>query len=437
MTNYSWPTGVPRLSRRECIATSLLFSVAPFASADTRQERLQATLHRLVNEAEHPVCGVAAASLRRGRVDLIASAGLARVASATSQAQPFDEDSLLRIASLSKMVTTLGVMRLVEEGRLKLDADVSQLLGFPLRHPEFPKTTITLRMLLSHQAGLDDAGGYFWQATTSLREALKGDDESRHWAPGFAPGKRFSYSNLGWSIAGTVMEVATGERFDRLMRRLVLDPLGVRGDYNPHALASADQARLAGAYILDANGSWALQRDGAAMKGNESLADLSSYVPGRNATVFSPTGGLRASVNDLIRIAQLLLRRIPSVMKERSLAERERTIWQYNPRRTQDDIFEGAFLAWGLGVQRFIDQSKTLPNGRAWGDRLTSKPGWKAWGHEGFAYGALTGLYYRPETGDALIYLINGTRDDVDTYRARHSSHHRYQEQILDALTSA
>src|SRR5690606_29716795 len=68
----------------------------------------------------------------------------------------------VRIASISKLVTTIGVMRLVEAGKLDLDADAGDLLGFPLRNPAFPDVPITLRMLLSHRSGLTDASGY-WQ----------------------------------------------------------------------------------------------------------------------------------------------------------------------------------------------------------------------------------------------------------------------------------
>ncbi|MGG6463729.1 serine hydrolase, partial [Solilutibacter silvestris] len=56
-------------------------------------------------------------------------------------------DDPARIASVSKLVTTLGVMRLVEQGKLNLDEDVSKRLGWTLRNPAFPDTPITLRML--------------------------------------------------------------------------------------------------------------------------------------------------------------------------------------------------------------------------------------------------------------------------------------------------
>src|SRR5687768_11651332 len=65
-------------------------------------------------------------------------------------------DDPVRIASVSKLVVAIGVMRLVEEGRLDLDRDVAAYLGWPLRNPAFPDRPISLRQLLSHTSSLRD-----------------------------------------------------------------------------------------------------------------------------------------------------------------------------------------------------------------------------------------------------------------------------------------
>ena len=94
-------------------------------------------------------------------------------------------DDPVRIASISKLVLAIGVMRLVEEGKLDLQADVSTYLGSTLRHPQFPDTPITLQMMLSHQSGLTDNAGY-WATPLDgdIRDIL---DDPRAWderAPG-------------------------------------------------------------------------------------------------------------------------------------------------------------------------------------------------------------------------------------------------------------
>ena len=65
-------------------------------------------------------------------------------------------DDPVRIASVSKLVVAIGVMRLVEQGKLELDADVSSYLGWRMRNPAFPDRPITLRQLLSHTSSVRD-----------------------------------------------------------------------------------------------------------------------------------------------------------------------------------------------------------------------------------------------------------------------------------------
>jgi CubicO group peptidase (beta-lactamase class C family) len=157
---------------------------------------------------------------------------------------PVNERTMFRIASISKLVVSVAVMRLVDEGRLDLDADVSEALGWRLRHPQHPQTPLSLRLLMTHRSGLNDAGGYNWGADVALREALQpGGRLYRNgaaWRADRAPGTWFNYTNLNWGVIGTVMERATGERFDRLMHRLVLQPLGLSGGFNPAALPGDD-----------------------------------------------------------------------------------------------------------------------------------------------------------------------------------------------------
>jgi CubicO group peptidase (beta-lactamase class C family) len=151
----------------------------------------------------------------------------------------------VRIASISKLVTAIGVMRLVEAGQLDLDADAGDALGFPLRNPAFPDTPITLRMLLSHRSSLTDGAGY-WQ--TPLGGELRGLlADPRAWDTAHAPGSYFRYTNLNFPLVAQAMERATGERFDRLMDRLVLEPLGLSACFN---WASCDDAPVARAVVL-------------------------------------------------------------------------------------------------------------------------------------------------------------------------------------------
>src|SRR5438105_3268044 len=124
-----------------------------------------------------------------------------------------------RIASITKLHVALGAMRLVEAGKLDLDRDVSDYLGWRLRNPAFPDVPITLRLLLSHRSSLRDGVDYAIPLGTELRSALAAPAafDAEH-----PPGAFFRYSNLNFPVIASVMESVTGERFDRLIARLVL-----------------------------------------------------------------------------------------------------------------------------------------------------------------------------------------------------------------------
>ena len=76
--------------------------------------------------------------------------------------EPVDDQTIFRIASISKSFTATSLLQQVEQGRVKLTDDVSDLIGFKVRNPKFPDTPITLEMLLSHTSSINDDLGY-WQ----------------------------------------------------------------------------------------------------------------------------------------------------------------------------------------------------------------------------------------------------------------------------------
>ena len=76
--------------------------------------------------------------------------------------RPVTPRTLFRVASISKLVVSVAVMRLVDQGRLDIDADVGDVLGWRLRIVRVAQPPISLRMLMSHRSGLSDAGGYVW-----------------------------------------------------------------------------------------------------------------------------------------------------------------------------------------------------------------------------------------------------------------------------------
>jgi CubicO group peptidase (beta-lactamase class C family) len=275
---------------------------------------LDAELSAIVEDPAQPLAGLSVLAVRGGEVVYEGQFGRRYIDPAdSSKDKPVTRETLYRIASISKLVTTLGVMRLVESGALDLDADVSRYLGWRLRNPHFPEVAITLRMLLSHTSSLrDDAGYYGWPPGSNIRDFLVPGGtlygEGKMWSPRAKPGEWFSYANLPWGVVGTVMEKASGERYDRLMRRLVIEPLGLSGGFEPADFSPKQLDNLATLYrkrdgpedreVWNPREPWVAQVDDFHAKAPVHRAPP-GYEVGSNGILFGPQGNLRASAVDL------------------------------------------------------------------------------------------------------------------------------------------
>ncbi|MFZ6720925.1 serine hydrolase domain-containing protein [Undibacterium sp. Ji49W] len=427
-------------------------SSVPQSSLDSQVTKKLASI---VADPQLPLAGLSVLSIKNGKIIYQQQFGqryIARDHPANNLA--VDAQTLFRVASVSKMVAAIGAMCLVEQGRLDLDADISRYLGYQVRNPHFPDVAITTRMLLSHTSSLRDEGGYNFPANVSLHSFLLPAgahfDRGLQWArpsgeqagESRAPGKYFHYVNLNWGVLGTVMEAASGQRFDMFMRDTVLRPLGVTGAYHPELLSPDELSRLAVLYRKQENEIWNLQGPWVAQTDDFRATplvkrSLDNYVPGSNATLFSPQGGLRIDVQGLARIMLMLMnegeldgRRFLQSASVRALLSEQ---WRYDKSARNGDDYHGLFQAWGLGFQRFSDVSA-----QHYGDRLVSpvkgKPAFKAVGHLGFAYGLQSGFMFDPATRNGMIYIISGVAADPEKNPGNYSSLSLWEEQILTTL---
>lgn len=407
----------------------LMAGVGGGAQAATLDQELAA----VAADPALPLASLSVLAIRNGKVAYQYQTGQRRIGAA---ALPANAGTMYRIASVSKMMTTFGLMKLVEEQRLTLDEDVGRYLGYPLRNPAFPDHPITLRMLLTHTSTLRDGAGYFWPAGVAIQERLSANADGM-WAAEAAPGAYFTYSNLNWGVVGTIMEKVSGERFDRLMRRLLLAPMALRGGYNPSGFSAEELADVATLYrkrAVDSElwapaGPWIAQADDYSAAPPAAPAGLASYVIGSNGTVFSPTGGLRISAGDLGKVMLMLIhggrygdRQILQPDSIKLMFSRQ---WQFNG--DNGDTLRGLYQSWGLGSQRFDDASPG-------GNRLVEGGGFSAAGHLGEAYGLISTFVVDLKGGNGMISLIGGTGADPELHSGRYSSMSRSEERILTAL---
>lgn len=251
------------------------------------------------------------------------------------------------------------------------------------------------------------------------------------WASDHGPGAYFTYANLGWGVIGTIMERVSGERFDRLMKRLLLDPLGMRGGFNPSELPGPDLANLATLYrkrttdteVWDSAGRWIAQVDDYNAGPPAPPPGSETYVIGSNATPFSPTGGLRVSAAGLGAVMLMLInngihrgRRILTPASLQMMFARQ---WQFNGHNGDTEL--GLFLGWGLGTQRF-------------GDRMVEGGGFNGVGHLGEAYGLMSVFAVDLAARSGMVVLVGGVASDPAAGKGTYSSMTRSEERIVTAM---
>jgi CubicO group peptidase (beta-lactamase class C family) len=225
---------------------------------------------------------------------------------------PATAESSYRLASVTKPMTAVAVLKLAEEGRIDLDAEVQAYV------PSFPKKQwpVTVRQLLAHLGGIshyrDPAAELHFREPKSTAEALavfRGFDLVAE------PGTRFSYSSYGYVLLGAVIEGATGKPYAEVMREKVWGPLGMNA-------TMMDDAR-----VIVPNRVHGYEFQNGKLR-NAELVDVSSRFA---------AGGTRSTVLDMIAFAR-------GVAEGKVLAAGTLDR-MFTPQKTRD----GRPTHWGLG----------------------------------------------------------------------------------------
>ena len=366
---------------------------------------------------------------------------------------PFSRDSVVRIASPSKTVTTIALMQLCEQNLLNLDDDVSDYLGWQLRNPHWPNRAITLRMLLGHTASLADGEGYanfsknMVAERLSIRMLFSGTDGQTAWR-GFdpeifsthEPGSFFAYSNAAWGLIASIIELVSGDRFDTYIRKNVLAPLGIEASFN---VSDLNHHRVATLYGYE-NDDWVPRIDKFFESPPRDLI-FDGYSLGQNGLIYGPQGGLRISARGLMSLADVLLNSGTTAgLKIDSMARGGEVFW---PERTAVQLLEAGTFATMCAEHWRFDGS----NGDTWSNfwrsyglglhRVTATAGQdvifpetQMIGHPGIAHGLLSGVYVDPSSGSGLIFISTGSKKEP--LPGQNSSFHGVEEAVFELLQS-
>ena len=342
-------------------------------AAELSDAELRARVSEILNR--RPAVGLALGVVGNGRLEFSRGHGLADIATKT----PITEDTVFRIASLTKLFTAIAVMQLWEQGQVDLDGPANDYLrAYRLVPAEVGWRPATLRHLLSHTAGIPDVR----QASDLLHAGLTPSDgrppilsvEFGQSLPSLAeyyrgglrvvvePGTAFAYSNHGYATLGQIVEDVSGLPLERYFRERIFDPLGMADS----DLVRSDRvaSRLATGYVLG-------------HRGAKAVADLDFIGAG--------AGGIYSTSRDLARFVAALLG--GGANEQGRVLETATLATMFEPHYQPDARLPGV----GLGFFR----------AEAAGHRLVF--------HDGILPGFNSELLLAPDDGIGVIGLTNGS----------------------------
>ena len=401
-------TGPAGLSlTRRSVLTALPASTLLLSSCE-QTPSAQALLEGLVSARElnrAPAAGIVV--MRDNIVIAKASAGDAVVGE-----RPFSTRTALRAASISKVAVALTAEKLHRDGVVDMDKGVRTWLPFYPSDTVAGKSGPTLRALLSHTGGMKDPDVYWMPLPGSIESLLTYD--------AFKDSTQFEYCNLAYGVVATALEAATQRRFDWLSRDFVFKPMGLDVGFNWSGVST--EKKRAGATLYREFGTgWAAQTDDRDMLRDtepfilkDDGADLRNYAIGTNGTLFSPQGGLRASLIDLATLAARL----------KYAPELTRTVWSLNQTESNGVHDQRYFTKFGTGVQIHPAEESLWP-------------GYELWGHPGEAYGLYSGAWYVPDLEISFAYAVTGTPNEPPPRSTRHPSLNTFTDVLMEAVIAA
>jgi CubicO group peptidase (beta-lactamase class C family) len=348
-----------------------------------------------------PAVGLAVGLVRDGRLQFFQGLGLADIASKT----PVTEDTVFRMASVTKTFTAIAVMQLVEQGLVELDAPANDYLrAYRLVPAKAGWRPATLRHLLTHTAGIREvlhlsgllrlrdlgetvkAGRRVPSLAEYYRGGLRIDAE---------PGTRFMYTNHGFATLGQIVEDVSGQSIDRYLREHVFEPLGMTDtDLNRSRLR---KSRLATGYELRSRGA-------------QAVGDYEVVPKGGGAASSTP--------RDMARYLAALLGgggdEHGSVLKASTLAAMFEPQFQPDPRLPGMGL---AFFRANLGGHRAVEHDGILPG---FDSQIYLVPD-HGIGVMAFANGAKQGMHWLgPHVTGILRQLLGVAEDRIRTDLPQH-----------------
>jgi len=325
---------------------------------------------------KYSVTGMSAIVIENGEISHAYSYGVRNL----ETGEPFNSASVLRTASVSGLVSAIGVMKLSDEGIIDIDEPIGNYLGYTVANP-YNKNQITLRQLLTHTASISDYGAYDKVTNNkieyqTLKEMLSGAYAESNFYD-LLPGHRYAYSNFGGAILATVVSAATQQVFNDYMTEELFKPLNIDAAYLSTGIASREN--ISNIY-RQGKISYSLENM------DEFSAKLSTIAPADNYRCSH--ANLFINAKDLSRIARMIMNG-GEVDGVRIL--NEETVSKMLNTEAQGSLFKD--VGYGLYISKYDDivEGRTL------------------YGQQGGAYGATTMIFFDIEDKSGVVLLVNGS----------------------------
>ena len=320
-----------------------------------------------------------------------------------TQEKETNANTIYRIASISKIIIALGIMKLWEEGKLSLDEDISKYLGFEVRNPHFPNDIITIRMLMTQTSSITDGfddeemtnvvrvDSYNGVNGTTLDVPLKMllvPNNSKYYSSltyaEYKPGSEFCYSNFGCGILACIIEKVSQQNYNDYIREVIFKPLGINASFIPSLLKLARYHQGEG-FIASTYTNNVLTRS------EEMFIEKEYPIFPCGESYRGPAGGCFINAIDLAHIMGALIENKGIILKPETIDEMKKVNWQISEeKRLQDFNRYGSYSAKGLQLAILKRGNHTL------------------YGHTGSAYGLRSIMMFDPILKKGLVFLTNG-----------------------------
>lgn len=320
--------------------------------------------------------------------------------------QDINDNTIFRIASISKIIVAMAALKLIEDGKANLDDDIGDILGFKIRNPYYPNDKITIRMLMLQTSSITDGyddedplydnitRGYNGVNGTSLPVLLKEllvPNDSQYYTPvtfdQSIPGSKFIYSNFGCGILACIVEALSGELFTDYVEKSIMKPLGIDGSFRVCNINKKDYIASLYYPTNDHNKPYKLARSA------ESFIDSCYPIFPLKENFRGPAGGLFISMKDLSKIMILLMN--DGIVDNKQILKKE----------TVDLMLQMHYL--GPNIEY---SAKGLQM------RILDFNGVVLKGHTGNAYGLRSFLFFSKEEKIGICFVANGGYFNLKPY---------------------